>query len=326
MSSLDYLLLAFFLTLSISPRVQAASSGKVVITPSGLSEREGVLSVAQDQGFFRKHGIQAEVVHVRSGAVAISALAAGETQFYYGSASGATLGAVAAGVDMVLIAGLINKLTGAFMASPDIKSPVDLKGKRVGVQSIGGGNWMFSMLALEHWGLDPVRDKISIRIIGDNAVLAQAIASGTIDACTVSYTFSTQLKRQGYRLLADLSELPIPYQGNGIWAQRAFISQSPDTVENTLRALVEAIAFIHEPGNKATVMKSLAKWLHLPRVEDTAEGYELMRTFFERRVYPNVDGIRNTIRLLGATNEKIRRLRAEEIVDDRIVKRLEKGG
>lgn len=157
-------------------------------------------------------------------------------------------------------------------------------------------------------------------------LLLERASLGTIDACTVSYTFSSQLKRQGYRLLADLSELRIPYQGNGIWARRAFISQSPDTVENTLKALVEVIAFIHEPGNKAAVMKSLAKWLHLPRVEDTAEGYELMRTFFERRVYPNVDGIRNTIRLLGATNEKIRRLRAEEIVDDRIVKRLEKGG
>ena len=317
--------LIFFLTLSLSPLAQAASPNRIVITPSGLSEREGVLAVAKDQGLFRKYDIQPEIVHVRSGAVAISALAAGESHFYYGSASGATLGAVANGVDIVLVAGLINKLTGVFMVSPEIKSPADLKGKRIGVTSIGGGNWMFAVFALDHWGLDPKRDGMSIRVIGDNAVLTQSLISGAIDGCVVSYTFASQLRRQGFLSLADLATLGIPYQGNGIWARRGFVSQSSDIVEKVLKGLVEAIAFIQEPGNKPLVMRSLAKWLHLPRVEDASEGYELMKNFFDRRIYPNVDGIRNTIRVLGSTNEKIRRLRAEDMVDDKIVKRLEKG-
>ena len=47
---------------------------------------------------------------------------------------------------------------------------------------------------------------------------------------------------------------------------------------------------------------------------------------YERRIYPRVDGVRNVIRLLGATNEKIRRLKAEDLVDDRFVKKLEKEG
>jgi ABC-type nitrate/sulfonate/bicarbonate transport system substrate-binding protein len=317
--------LVFLVVFLLSPLAQAASPSRVVITPSGLSEREGVLAVAKDHGFFRKYDIQPEIVHVRSGAVAISAVAAGESHFYYGSASGATLGAVANGVDIVLVAGLINKLTGVFMVSPEIRSPADLKGKRIGVTSIGGGNWMFAVFALEHWGLDTKRDGISIRVIGDNAVLTQSLISGTIDGCVVSYTFATQLRRQGFRSLADLANLGIPYHGNGIWARRAFINQSPDIIEKTLKSLVEGIAFIQEPGNKALVMRSLAKWLHLPRVEDASEGYELMKAFFDRRIYPNVDGIRNTIRVLGSTNEKIRRLRAEDMVDDTIVKRLEKG-
>ena len=41
-------------------------------------------------------------------------------------------------------------------------------------------------------------------------------------------------------------------------------------------------------------MKSLAKGLYLPRVEDAAEGYEIMKTLYERRIYPNVEGIQNT--------------------------------
>jgi hypothetical protein len=51
-----------------------------------------------------------------------------------------------------------------------------------------------------------------------------------------------------------------------------------------------------------------------------------MRTLYERRIYPNTDGIRNAIRLLGTGNEKIRQLKAEDLVDDRIVRKLEKEG
>ena len=73
-------------------------------------------------------------------------------------------------------------------------------------------------------------------------------------------------------------------------------------------------------------MKSLARGLRLPRVEQAAEGYESMTRLYERRIYPNVDGIRNLIRLLGPTSEKIRRLKAEDLVDDRFVRKLEKEG
>ena len=73
-------------------------------------------------------------------------------------------------------------------------------------------------------------------------------------------------------------------------------------------------------------MKSLARGLRFPKVEDAAEGYQSMTNLYERRIYPNIEGLRNVIRLLGAGNEKIRRLKAEEMVDDRFVKKLEKEG
>ena len=61
-------------------------------------------------------------------------------------------------------------------------------------------------------------------------------------------------------------------------------------------------------------------------MEDVAEGYEGMITLYERRMYPTVEGIRNAIQLLGTTNEKIRSLKAEDLVDDRFVKKLEQEG
>ncbi len=261
----------------------ASAPAKIVVTYGGLNERSGVLFVAKDAGIFQKHGLDAQVVNVRSGAVGLSALAAGET--------------------------------------------ADLKGKKIGVQSIGGGVWMFSMLAFDHWGLNPERDNIQFRIIGDQSVMAQALATGgIIDGAYLGYTFGAQLERQGFRVLADLLKLGIPFQGLGIMARRSFVDRSPDTVERYLRAMIETIKFINNPENKPVVVRSLMRTLRLSKVEDAEAGYEMMKVLYDRRIYANVDGLRNVIRILGRSNEQIRRLKVEDIIDERIAKKLEKEG
>jgi len=300
---------------------------KAVLSYASFNERTaGALLVAQDQGFFRKQDLDARLVYVRTGSVALSALAAGESQFYFGSGTGSTLGAIAGGLDGVFVAGLVNRLTGTFVVSPNIKTQADLKGKNIGVQSIGGGIWMITMLVLDHWGIEPKRDGINLRIVGDEAVLAQAISTGAIEGSYFGYTFASILKHQGFRVLADLAKLTIPYQSTGMLVRRSFLDSHPETVEKVMRAMVQAIGFIEKPENKKAVMTSLWKGLRLKRFEDAEEGYALMTTLYEKRIYPNTEGIRNSIGLLGQSNDKIRRLKAEDVVDERIVRKLEKEG
>jgi ABC-type nitrate/sulfonate/bicarbonate transport system substrate-binding protein len=304
----------------------ASATHKAVFTFGGLNERSGVLFVGRDAGIFQKHGVDATIVNVRNAQVGMSALASGETQFHVGSATGTSIGAMAGGLDLAFIAGLINKLDGAFVVNPSIRTPGELKGRRIGVQSIGGGVWMFSMLAFEHWGLNPERDNIQFRIIGDQAVMAQALTQNVIDGAYLGYTFGAQLERQGYRVLADLAKIGVPYQGLGVMARRSLIDRSPESAERTLRAMVETIAYINNPNNKMAVMRSLAKDLRLSKVEDAQPGYEMMKTLYDRRIYPNVEGLRNVIRLLANSSEPIRRLKVEDIIDDRVVRKLEKEG
>jgi len=325
----------FILTLSVclvcaasATTFSASSPTKVVIAYSSLNERgSGALLVARDQGFFRKNDLDAHPIFVRSGAVALSALSAGEAQFYFGSANGSVLGAMAGGLDAVFVAGLANKLNGTFVVAPAIQSPADLKKKNIGIQSVGGGVWMITLLVLDHWGLDPKRDGINLRIVGDESVMAQSLMTGVIDATYAGYAYAAMLKRQGYRVLVpDLIQLGIPFQSTGILTRRSFVSSSPATVEKVIRSLVEAITFLQKPANKPAVVASLMQGLHIARKEEAEEGYEIMKSVYERRVYPNVDGINNAIRLLGIDNQRIRRLRAENLVDDSIVKKLEKEG
>lgn len=302
----------------------ASAPPKVVYTFGGLNERSAILWVARDAGIFHRHAIDPTIVNVRNAQVGMSALAAGESHFHVGSATGTSIGAMAGGLDLAYIAGLINKLDGAFMVNPSIKTPADLKGKRIGVQSIGGGVWMFSMLAFEHWGLNPERDNIQFRIIGDQSVLAQAITQNIIDGGYLGYAYGAQLERQGYRMLGDLMKMGIPYQGLGMIAKRSLIDRSPEIAERTLRAMVETIAYVNNPANKAAVVKTLVKELRLSKVEDAQAGYEVMRTLYDKKIYPNLEGLRNVVRLLGRTNEQIRKLKVEDIVDDRVVRKLEK--
>ena len=328
MKALLFVVLAgCYFTAAIFP-VLAASvpPAKIVITPASFSEREGLLIVTQNQGYFRKRNLDVQLVLMPSAPIAFSALTAGESHFYYGTTSGTSLGAVLNGLDGVFVAGFINKLVGAFAVSKDIKTPNDLKGKQIGVASLGGGNWMFTMLAFDHWGLDPKRDNITFRIIGNTGVRAQSIASGIIGGSVLGYTFATNLRRDGYPILADLGDLNIPFQDTGLYTRKSFVAQHPEVVENVLRALLDGITFIQNPDNKSAVLKSLVQWLRLSKTEDAVEGYEFMRKMYTKRIYPTVDGIRNSLRVLATTNEKFRALKAEDLVDDRIVRKLEKEG
>ena len=311
-----------------APQVFAAAPAtRVVIAYSSLNERgAGALLVARDQGFFRKQDLDVQLIFMRNAAVALSALSAGEAQFYSGSANGSALGAMASGLDLVFVAGLANKLNGTMVAAPAIQTPADLKGKNIGIQSIGGGVWMITQLVLEHWGLDPKRDGINLRIVGDESVMVQSLILGTVDATYAGYAYATMLKKQGFRVMADLTKLGVPFQSTAIVARRSYLSASAATAEKVIRALVEAIAFIQRPANKAAVVATLTKNLQIVRPEEAEEGYEVIRNVYERRVYPNVEGINNAIRLLGIGNEKIRQLKAANLVDDSIVRKLEKEG
>jgi NitT/TauT family transport system substrate-binding protein len=315
----------FFLAiLLIFPSDAATPNKRVALVFADFSERTGFLFVAKDQRFFEEQGLEADVVQVRSGPVATSALAAGEAQFYTVSATGASLGAMAGGLDLVFVAGLINKLDGYFAVSSKIRTPDDLKGKTLGVQSIGGGIWMFTQMVLDHWGLNPERDKIQIRVIGDDSLLAQAVMTGVVDGAILGWAFSRVILRSGGSILAELPKLNVSYQGTGIVARKSFVDKSPDVVEKTLKALVRSNRFIQEKTNQPAVIRSLRKWLRLPPSEGGEDFYERMRLLYDRTIIPTKDGIQSAIRVLSKTDAKFSKLKVEDLVDDQIARKVER--
>ena len=115
----------------------AAAPSKVVISFAGVNPRQTPLWIAQEQRLFTKHGVDADVVFIRTGPIQVAAVSSGATQLAY-SGPASVLGAAAGGTDLRLIASFTNKLTYTMIARPEIKRAEDLRGKRFGVQAIGG--------------------------------------------------------------------------------------------------------------------------------------------------------------------------------------------
>jgi NitT/TauT family transport system substrate-binding protein len=317
------LVCATLLFIALAANTQAAELPLVRIAHGAFSEKVVALWLGAEQGLFRKHGVNIEVINIRSGPQTMAALVSGDIQVAY-TIPGSVVSAATSGLDVAFFAGIVNKADGDFIAGPSIHTPEDLKGKRIGVQSIGGGVWSMAMLAIEHLGLEPNRDKMTVMIVGDSPVLAQSLEQGGIEATYLNYTHSRALKEKGFPVLLDLGKAPIPYQGLAAATRRGYLRQNPQIVDSLMRGFVETVAFIHKPGNKETVIKSLVKNLRLKSAQDAEIGYAALQWLYNIDIKPTIPGIQNMARFLALTNPKVKSVKSEEVVDEAPWQRLEK--
>jgi NitT/TauT family transport system substrate-binding protein len=317
------LVCATLLFIALAANTQAAELPLVRIAHGAFSEKVVALWLGAEQGLFRKHGVNIEVINIRSGPQTMAALVSGDIQVAY-TIPGSVVSAATSGLDVAFFAGIVNKADGDFIAGPSIHTPEDLKGKRIGVQSIGGGVWSMAMLAIEHLGLEPNRDKMTVMIVGDSPVLAQSLEQGGIEATYLNYTHSRALKEKGFPVLLDLGKAPIPYQGLAAATRRGYLRQNPQIVDSLMRGFVETVAFIHKPGNKETVVKSLVKNLRLKSAQDAEIGYAALQWLYNIDIKPTIPGIQNMARFLALTNPKVKSVKSEEVVDEAPWQRLEK--
>ena len=82
-------------------------------------ENPAVLWVGVDRGFYRKHGLNVEVIFMRSGPLAMSALASSDVQMVFTSSNN-VLNVAAGGLDVVIIGNVVGRLEGDFMARPEV--------------------------------------------------------------------------------------------------------------------------------------------------------------------------------------------------------------
>src|ERR1051326_1794646 len=171
----------------------AQPRSKVTIGYASMSSVATTLWAAQEKGFFARNGIEAAAIFIPGSPTLIATLNTGDVQFGYTGGT-ATLGTAVGGLDLKIVAAFANHVQSDFVTRPEIRTAADLKGKRVGVTSIGGTGWMSAMLGLEQLGLNAECDKISLAAFGDQRVIIQELETGTIQVASLAGVFSQALE------------------------------------------------------------------------------------------------------------------------------------
>jgi ABC-type nitrate/sulfonate/bicarbonate transport system substrate-binding protein len=303
----------------------AASPVRVNIGAASVSSSMLSLWAAQEQGFFAKQGIDAQLILIRGGSTLVASLLTGEIQLAFTSGV-SVLGAAAQGVDVKMLTSISSRVSWKLIAAPQIKRADDLRGKRFGVQSIVGSTWMYAMLALEQLGLDPKRDNISFLTIGDPVTLGHALEAGRIDAAVLDPPLSRRLTVKGFSQLVDLAKTNASFPGLGLGVTRAYLDQQAPSIEKVVMALTESLAFVQTPANKPAVVKILMKHLRMSDPAAAEDGYQDHLLTLNRKPYPSLDGLRSAQRLMAQQNPKIAGLKVEDLVDARFVRKLDESG
>ncbi len=314
-------LLAQFLAGSIY--AQRLTSFRIANGTSG--ENPAVLWVGVDQGFYRKHGLDVEVIFMRTGPLAMSALASSDVQAVFTSSNN-VLNVAAGGLDVVIVGNVVGRLEGDFMARPEIKKPEDLKGKQLAIQSIGGGGWANNILAMDYLGLDPDRDNIRFIVLGDQPSRIQALETGRAQASWMGSTFSAPLKKKGYTVLLEMARAPIVYLGASLVIRKSAVRSEPRLYESMLKGTLDAMRFFMKPENKPAVLKSIARVLRLPRSEDAENGYNAMVAAYNIDLRPKPEGVKKIYSILARTNPKLQSFKPETIIDDSLIQKIQASG
>ena len=311
----------FWVPLALLLVVAPAGAEPIRIAYSGVSASGTPVWLAKDEGIFARHGLEADLVAVRSAPLQVTALVSNEVQFVRGSAS-SMLTAAAQGAKLKIILSLFaERASYDFLVAPSITKPSDLRGKKIGVQDFSGLLWSLTMLSLREMGLDPQKDNINIQAIGDSTVIAQSLASGIIDGAALDRLQSARLQGLGVKVLYDLGKIPLP--ASPFMSSEAFIQKSPQTVENFIKALIEASAFMRAQKERGVAI--LQKYIKADR--QLAElGYKFLLEDLTPYTFVTAKGLKTAQDVIALRDPKITKFNVEELLDQRILTKVVKSG
>ena len=254
--------------------VRAQSLPKMVIGYPASSIASIQLFIAQEKGFFRDEGLDAQLNQVRADA-AIAAVLTGEL-FAYDSV-GTSVRAFQKNAPIKILAVNLQSPLFWLVTRPELKSFSELKGKVMGTTSFGGVQHLAGLRMLRRGGLNPEED-ITVILAGDPATQLQAIVNGAIQIAVLSPP-SVILARDKFKLniLANaLDEFPSFFQ-SGLAVADKSVSSQKDLVKRILRARAKANRFFFEMETGASEV--IAKFLKVD-LAVARESYRISRNAF----------------------------------------------
>jgi NitT/TauT family transport system substrate-binding protein len=292
---------------------------------SSVSGLHAAVWVAEARGLFRKHGIEAEVIVTGQGGTAgISALLANDIQMV-NSAGDVLVAAALRGGDTVMVASVVNKGLQRLVTKPDIKTPADLKGKRVGVTRIGAVSHSVLLMMLQRWKMT-VND-IQVLQLGSSPNMLASLDKGGVEGGVLTIPSMFVAEDRGYRVLLDMADTDIFYLHTMVATTRQYIKNNRDKVLRFLRGYVEGIAFVKQ--NKKESLEIVKKKLRLgvEQERNLERSLDLLiAKYYENLPYPSLRGVETVLGCIEKDNPKAKTADPKSFVDDSLLREIEQSG
>jgi len=299
----------------------ARSAEQIRVGYGSLSTSYAPIWVAGEAQLFQKNGITAEVLYLES-ALVRTALIAGD--IVMGGMSGTTMAAPRLqGADPIIIASFLNSLQYRLVVRPEIKTPAQLKGKRIGVAGFGLGAHRGAQIMIAKLGLNPDNDVVMLQIGGDPTRLS-ALLSGTIDASVFNPPLYKRAVEAGMRVLANIEEMGFPVQASALVTTEQFVRKNPDLMRRAMRSIIESIYVIK--SNPELTKRAIRKYMRFRDDRDTDESYQIMRDVTPRKPYTTVEGIKTVLDELALKVPAARTAQPREFMDTRFIEELDRSG
>lgn len=317
------LFIILFLFIAIWP-IKVESQEKIKLAYSSTDTINQVWTIAQDAGFYRKHGLDVDLVYIGSTTIGIAAIVAQDIQVGNAAGSGVANAAVR-GADTVSAGCVINVLAYELVVLDSIKSAEDLKGKSIGISRFGSASDVAARELLKGLNLRPMED-VKILQIGGASERAAGFSRGII-AGFPSPPGNVHLIPGGlpHRILADMADLPKPYPLPFICAvtTKSYLAKKRDTVKKVVMALIEASHYFKT--NREGTQKIVAKYLRGANKAYLDSSYQSTTKIIERVPYTSREGMKIQLddALKQAPGSKVT---VDNLIDDTIVREIEKEG
>ena len=303
----------------------ARGMDRVSVGLSALSPTNWAVWVAEEKGFFKKNGIEAQVIFIGGGAArSINALVAKDVQFMMIGGVG-VINAALRGADVAMVASNVNLSTQRLISRPDIKTPDELKGKRVGVTAFGSNTHSVLLMLLKKWSMKP--EDLVILQIGPSPTMILSLEKALLDAAILTSPSDFIAIERGNRVLADLADLQIYSLQSTLSTTREYLKTSEDQATRFVRGYSEGIAFIKK--NKAQSIEVLQKKLRL----EPGQAVYLEKTYalyagkyLDQVPYVSIQGVKTLLDFVSGQIPKAKSADPESFVDNKIVRTLENSG
>ncbi len=311
-------LVVFFASMAAA---NPAAAAPLRIAYSAISGAMSTLWVAQEGGYFKREGLDTELLYIGGGSLLIQSMLSGELPFAYGP-SVPVINATLRGADLVLIGNTGNSLVFSIMSRPEIKQPAQLRGKKIGVTRLGGSTDWALDAALKQWGME--RGQITVIQTGGMPEGLAALIAGALDAVVLSPPSNFRAAKAGMHELEDVGQLKIVFPNTPLSATRSFLRANRDTGLRFLRGFAQGLQRLR--ADKEFSMKVLSKYTKVTDAETLAQLHQTfgVRYSGDRIPYVRHESIDEILRRIPG--KEAREAKVADFIDNSLLQELDKSG